>query len=120
MSAQQTLPEVIFSHSGPAVRSSNVRVTRLLQPREQALPTESRTYEVGKRILDVCFALLLLPIAVPMMVLIGVAIGFTSGWPLVYSQLSKGSMGTKMRPVFGAELSKSANSLPQSGTGAAN
>ena len=93
MSAQQTLQEVIFSHNRPAVRSSSILANRLPLPREQALPTESRTYEVGKRILDVCFAFLLLPIAVPMMVLIGIAIGLTSGWPLIYSQRRVGRYG---------------------------
>src|SRR5271170_3914978 len=93
MSTQQTLPEVIFAHSGPAVRSSNIPTNRLPLPRERALPTESRTYQVGKRIFDVCFAFLVLPIAVPMMVLIGIAIGLTSGWPLVHSQKRVGRYG---------------------------
>jgi exopolysaccharide production protein ExoY len=93
MSAQQTLPEVVFTHSGPAVRSSGIRATRPPLPRERALPTQSRAYEIGKRIFDICFAFLLLPIAIPMMVLIGTAIGFTSGWPLIYSQRRVGRYG---------------------------
>lgn len=93
MNEQQTLQEVNFSHSRRAVRSSSILANRLPLPREQRLATESRTYEVGKRILDVCFAFLLLPIAVPMMVLIGIAIGLTSGWPLIYSQRRVGRYG---------------------------
>jgi exopolysaccharide production protein ExoY len=93
MSAQQTLPEVIFTHSGPAVRSSSIRSNRLPLPHEQALPTESRSYEVGKRIFDVCFAFLLLPIAIPAMALISMVIGLTSGWPLVFSQRRVGRHG---------------------------
>lgn len=93
MSAQQTLPEVVSAQGGPAVRSSSIRTNRLPVAREQAFPTESRTYEVGKRIFDVCFAFLLLPVAVPMMVLIGIAISLTSGWPLLYTQRRMGRYG---------------------------
>ena len=42
---------------------------------------------------DVCFAFLLLPVAVPMMVLIGIAISLTSGWPLLYTQRRMGRYG---------------------------
>jgi exopolysaccharide production protein ExoY len=93
MSAQQTLPELVFSHSGPELRASILRANRLRLIRDPSLPTETRTYELGKRILDVCFAFLLLPIAVPLMVLIGIVIGVTSGWPLVYSQRRVGRYG---------------------------
>ena len=93
MSTQQTLQEVTFSHSGRAVHSLSIRANRLLLPHEQALPTESRTYEVGKRIFDICFAFSLLPIAIPTMALISIAIGLSSGWPLLYTQRRVGRYG---------------------------
>jgi hypothetical protein len=65
MSAHQTLPREIIRSSGSAVPSSSIGDKGLPLICKHALPTDSRTYELGKRILDICFALLLLPIAVP-------------------------------------------------------
>jgi len=72
---------------------SSIAPDRQIGPFEQMLPTESRTYEVGKRIFDVCLALCLLPVAMPMMMLIGIAIGFISGGPVLYSQTRVGRYG---------------------------
>jgi len=57
------------------------------------LPTQTRMYELGKRIFDIVLAVLISPILAPMIVAIGGLIALTAGWPVFYRQRRIGQHG---------------------------
>jgi lipopolysaccharide/colanic/teichoic acid biosynthesis glycosyltransferase len=57
------------------------------------LPTQTRKYELGKRIFDIMLAILIFPIVAIMIVLIGGLIALTAGWPVFYRQRRIGQHG---------------------------
>ncbi len=57
------------------------------------LPTQTFTYEVGKRVFDLALAVLLLPLAVVLIASIGVAIALSGGGPVMFCQQRIGRHG---------------------------
>ncbi len=64
-----------------------------LQPDLGDLPTQTRKYELGKRIFDLILAVLISPIVALMILLIGGLIALTAGWPVFYRQRRIGQHG---------------------------
>ena len=68
-------------------------------PPDLSLPTELQliyanpVYLATKRVLDVLISLLLLPVVLPLMIVIGVAIKLTSRGPIFFRQLRAGQFG---------------------------
>jgi exopolysaccharide production protein ExoY len=58
-----------------------------------SLPTETFTYEVGKRFFDIFIAMLLLAPAIVLMALIALALVVTSGGPVIFRQQRIGRYG---------------------------
>lgn len=61
------------------------------------LPTAKRMYRVVKRVMDISITILLLPVISALLLLIGLLVGLTSGWPLFYRQTRIGQHGREFR-----------------------
>lgn len=59
----------------------------------ESLPTQSRKYELGKRVFDLCLAVLITPIVALMIGAIGLLIRLTSGGPVFFQHLRIGRHG---------------------------
>jgi exopolysaccharide production protein ExoY len=57
------------------------------------LPTQTRKYELGKRIFDIVLAVLISPIVALLIAVIGGMIALTAGWPVFFRQRRVGQHG---------------------------
>ncbi len=62
-------------------------------PNLRDLPTQTRKYELGKRIFDIVLAVLICPIVALLILLIGGLIALTAGWPVFFRQRRIGQHG---------------------------
>ncbi len=68
----------------------------LLSPLESLFLYSHRTitaYQIFKRALDICFALLLLPLVISLLLILMILVFCTSGWPIIYPQRRVGLHG---------------------------
>ncbi len=82
------LPELTWQGRGKAGKGWQLQV-----------PTAGRRYQVVKRSFDVLASVALLPVIVPMLLVIGAAVGMSSGFPVFYSQARLGRRGTQF-PIY--------------------
>jgi exopolysaccharide production protein ExoY len=89
------LPTLSLDEYATSVFRHAARITRFSKSiaDQDCLPTESVAYRVGKRVVDLALALLMLPPAAVLMVLIGLAIASTSKGPVIFRQWRIGRNG---------------------------
>jgi len=89
-----THPQGLFQVMFGAERSVGAsQITSNLTTSKEVLPTKSFAYVVGKRIFDIGLALILLPLAGPLILLVSAAIALSSGGPVFYRQRRVGLHG---------------------------
>jgi exopolysaccharide production protein ExoY len=95
MTTLPTVPPAILDSCGSSVFRHASIITTLSKSikNKDILPTESAAYQVGKRIFDLWLALLVLPVAMVMIALIGMAIALSSGRPVMFRQKRVGRYG---------------------------
>ena len=95
MSALPTVSPVILDGSGSSVFRHAARIARFSRftKNNDLLPTQTSTYEIGKRVFDLALAALLLPFAGMLISLIAVAIAVSCGGPVLFRQQRIGRHG---------------------------
>ncbi len=95
MSALPTVSPAMLDDYAPSVFRHAARIARFSKciADERDLPTQTTAYKVGKRVLDLALALLLLPPAAVLTALIAMAIALTSKGPVIFRQSRIGRNG---------------------------
>ncbi len=95
MSAPPTISPAILDSCGSSVFRHAARIATFSRSiaDKDVLPTQTTTYQVGKRVFDLALAALLLPLATVLIGLISLAIALTSGGPVMFRQQRIGRHG---------------------------